>query len=216
MHFPVYRRRLRRVAIKVFLVSLFFSLPTAYGTTYVFDLKKFLKQKKLNAIQASIAQSMDAVSKLDKARKDVQKAIGDQLGAVTKITLAPLAATTSALSLKDYASVRDVASSVKPLDPILAAYQKWDEKRRVSEAVMDEQLSAILKSNNGSELDWTGHSKLASTTQALTNDRIASSIANATVFSERQIKEKKDIAKLMRLELEAAQRKAAEDRLDGF
>jgi hypothetical protein len=186
---------------------------TAQGQTAVFDKARFLSLEGSNTLLGNITRSMEAVQELDAKKLASQSAIATQLGPLTAANLSPAVTPANTSDFQSYVLTRDLAAGAKDADPTLIAYLRWDEQRRISEKVMDEQLGALLKGRDGSRLDWTGHLQLASSVHTLTNDRLAASLATANAINERRLVDKKRQSDLFRQELDDDTRKAAEARL---
>jgi len=148
----------------------------------------------------------------DEAKASSQQALLNMLGAPSTQHLSPLS-TEEQPDPAYFAAQKELARRISSSPSELTRYLDWMDKRRVADAMMNEQLKTAIQENNGKSLDWASNTKVATKFQTLTNDRIALSMLEANAAAELRAQQKSITADTLRQQSEAEMRADAEMRL---
>lgn len=163
-------------------------------------------------LKESIVSQYGLVAAGNESKAASEKALFEMLGSPTTQRLSPLT-TAEQPDPAYYAAQKELARRIASNPSELTRYLDWMDKRRVADAMMNEQLKTAIKQNNGKSLDWAGNMKLATKFQTLTNDRIALSMTEANTAAELRAQQKSIMADTLRQQSEAEMRADAEMRL---
>ncbi len=158
-----------------------------------------LKLDQQNTKRTLDARQLDALSR---ARGQIGPAVAPSLAGSGPAGTAPPPA--SGVGAASQALQKGAAANTS--DPAVSSYMAWVEQRRVADAAIAAQVSALAAKNDGQPLDWATHSKLASDLGTLGNDRLELSTLEANAAAETRVRQRAATGDYLAAELEAERR----------